>query len=65
MRNETVRQTGSAKTARNPVKIIPTEPLARLTPLNGFSAGADLDNVASFLTMPFIIFQDCDSIQRH
>lgn len=29
MRNETVRQTGSAKTARNPVKIIAIEPLKK------------------------------------
>ena len=29
MSNETARQTGSAKTARNPVKIIPTEPLKK------------------------------------
>ena len=29
MSNETSRQTGSAKTARNPVKIIPIEPLKK------------------------------------
>ena len=29
MNNETSRQTGSAKTARNPVKIIPIEPLKK------------------------------------